>query len=210
MKRVLIFTLAIFLAAIFIPRNSSFETNHLKEHEMYLTDHEFHFLAVYDPSDNCFTRKIYSMIDQEYESFDIYLFVDDPNLSDITTYAKKQGKAHLIHIIEVDDQTPIYTVINETIKTFAPYSVVIQLGKNSLFTDAKILAYLNSIFKQAASPLALYSNFTSLPSFQQNKEAIDYESSSLKVRYAGDIPSTPYFLNTPLYIMHNGDKPQVY
>jgi hypothetical protein len=210
MKRVLLFTLTIFLLAIFIPKNRNRDITNLREHEMYLTDHQFHFFAVSDPSDTCFTRRIYSMIDQEYDGYDIYLFVRTENLSDIKTYAKKKNKAHLLHITEIDEDTPIKILMNETIKGLSPSSVVIQLEKDCLFSDTKTLTYINSIFKEAAHPLSLYSNYTTFPSFQQNKEPIDYESSSLKVRYAGDIPSKKHFINAPLYIKQRADRPQGY
>ncbi|MCH9617300.1 MAG: hypothetical protein SP4CHLAM5_04160 [Chlamydiia bacterium] len=210
MKRVLLFTLAILLMAIFIPKSRQVDSSNLKQHEMYLTDHQFHFFAVNNPTDTCFTRKIYSMIDQEYDGFDIYLFTQDGNLNDITTYAKKKDKEHLLHIIEVDENAPIQIVMNEMIKSFHPNSVVIKLDKNALFADTKVLSYVNSLFKQARTRLALYSNFTTFPSYQLNKEPLDYETSPLKIHYAGDISPKTYFINTPLYITQSGDRQQGY
>ncbi len=210
MKRVLLFTLAILLMAIFIPKSRQVDSSNLKQHEMYLTDHQFHFFAVSNPTDTCFTRKVYSMIDQEYEEFDIYLFTRDENLNSITTYAKKIDKEHLLHIIKVDENAPINVLIEDTMKTFHPNSVVVQLDENAVFADTKVLSYLNTIFKQARTPLAFYSNFTISPSYQINKEPLTYESSSLKVHYAGKAASKSYFIKTPLYITDNGNRQQGY
>lgn len=198
MKRAFLFIFAIFAALILIPKKES--TRNV--HEMYLLDHEFQFMVTYDPSDTCFKRKIYSMIDQEYDGYSIHIIIDEKWLSEIDaiqTYAKKMDKSHLIKVIPRADDKPYSLIKEEIIETFNPNHLVVELGVNCLFADTETLGFFNSVYKQALEPQSLYSNFTSLPSYQENKAEIEYKDSALKVYYAKSAPSSIHFIEMPLY-----------
>ena len=199
MKRAFLLIFAIFAAFILIPKKESIKT----VHEMYLVDHEFQFIVTYDSSDTCFKRKIYSMIDQEYEGYTIHIIIDKkwlPELDSIQTYAKKTDKSHLIKIICRVDDKPYNLIKEEIINTFNPNHVVVELGKDCLFADTETLGLFNSVYKKALEPQSIYSNFTELPSYQKNKADVEYKDSALKVYYAKSISSSTHFIEMPLYL----------
>lgn len=210
MKRALLICLAIFTAIFFIPKKGAQEN--LVEHEMYLTDHEFHFIINFE-EDKTFLQRVYSILDQEYENYHIHIYIDPSNtsvLSRIKTYAKKMSKEHFLTIIEKVDEKPFSILRQEILENISPLNVVIDLSKQCIFSERNTLETINSIFKSTPFPISLYSNFIEAPTYKVNTKNLTYENSLLKVTYTKDLLhasiSKPFYLDKALYIK---EEPEV-
>ncbi|MCH9811661.1 hypothetical protein K0U07_02735 [bacterium] len=206
MKKIVTF-LAAMLCLFFLLPHAKKEVK-LLEHEMYLKDHEFHFLAFHNKEDTKFLQKIYSMIDQEYDFFHIHLSIEKSEVDtihQIQTYAKKKSKEHLITILEKINETPPAYLKENILKSLPPKSVVIELDDYCFFSQQDVLSILNKVLKDSISPICLYSNYTLAPAYTTNKQKIRYTNSLFKAAYAQDLLTSDlpkeYFLEKPLYIL---------
>ncbi|MCH9621160.1 MAG: hypothetical protein S4CHLAM20_05760 [Chlamydiia bacterium] len=148
----------------------------------YHIPREFNFIAIHDKDDPFFNQKIHSMINQDYNNYQIYIVIkkeDQSIAQDLLIYAQKAAKSHLCKVIELDSKVPLLLLINDLIKTFHRDSLTIHLRENCTFLDNNLLNTLNSIYQQDSSAL-VYSNYINYPSFQKNKSKQNFSNSHFK------------------------------
>ena len=203
MKKILIPLLAMLCILALLPLRR--EETKLAEHEMYLKNHEFYFITFYDKNDSTFLERIYTIIDQEYEDFHLYLSITKEEksiIANIQTYAKKRSKEHILNILECADETPMQDIKESIFKKLPPNSVVVELQKGCFFSENTTLLCLNNAFKESLSPICLYSNYTLAPSYTTNKQKVQFANAKLTATYASDLQSknlsSAYFLDEPL------------
>lgn len=177
----LVLTAIIATAALFSWKRP-YEENFAAD-EKYLTDYDFHFLAIYEKNDRYFHQKIQSMLNQNYENYEITIFIDKDYTAEadkVRLNAKKVCKGHLVNFVEMDQDAPITLIVKDATAGLKQDTVLVLLGNNCMFTESSTLKELNSIYKKHPSVQLTYSNFMNFPTFLINKMPLDYRKSSFK------------------------------
>jgi cellulose synthase/poly-beta-1,6-N-acetylglucosamine synthase-like glycosyltransferase len=174
-------------------RSKSF-TSPPPSYESYLKDTDFIFLSHYKESDRTFHQKLESMFQQNYDNYEIYLFIDRDHpleLEKVHISAKKRGKHHLLTIVEIDQETPISLALIDRLKEMKKESVLIFLGENCLFTDTFSLHLLNTFYQKSPSPTLFYANFINFPTFLKNSAPLTYKKCNFKTIYTDALKRVP-------------------
>ena len=195
MKKTFLIIIAALITTAFFLKETYNHSENSYIHEKYLSDYDFNFIAIYKESDRYFHQKLESMINQNYENYEIYVFIDKDHpleVDKLKINAKKTGKAHLLNITEIDQNAPISLVIKDATTQMKKESILVFLEENCMFTEPNTLKELNKIYKESVSPLLIYANFMNFPTFLKNTRSLDYKSSNFKTIY------TDTFRNSPL------------
>ncbi len=207
MKKKFLFIIAALLTTAFFLKEKYIPLENSYAHEKYLSDYDFNFIAIYKETDRYFHQKIESMLNQTYENYEIYVFIDKDHpleVDKLKLNAKKAGKAHLLNIIEIDQNAPISLLIKDATAQMKKGSILVLLEENCMFTDPLTLKELNNIYKKSLSPLLIYANFMNFPTFLKNTRSLDYKSSNFKTIY------TDNFRNSTLDESTTGDIHQAF
>ena len=156
----------------------------------YIQDLTFNFITIFEEKDPLYTQKICSMLDQEYDNYQIQLIIDKENkykLKEIENYAKKENKGPLLNIITKESSTPIPVALKNEINKMNKDTIVVFLEGSLILTRVDILTKLSDIFSRSNHPLYVYTNYTNFPSLQKNAQPLTFMSSSFKAFYANVI-----------------------
>lgn len=176
------------LPAAFLYKFHFFSFSYTPPIDEFLTPKEFNFIVFYEQDDPFCSHKINSMIDQEYENFQVNVILD-PKESEIKKsllfYAQKKGKAHHLSFIEEGSEIARNLILSDLINSFSPESIIIYLDQRCTFIEDALLTRLDALYQKESS-LKVFSGFINYPSYQKEKRKITFHESALKVFKASD------------------------
>ena len=191
MKKFTLFVLILlFASSIIIVRNNTPSSHHKIYDEMYLKDYEFNFILLYDSKDQYFLQKVHSMIDQNYQNYQIHLFINNDEhkiINSIKLYAKKMNKSHIIEYIHFDNEIAINLLLKNHCNQLNPSSILVFQDNYCIALNPSALNSLNDTYKSISSKILIFGNHISFPSLQKNTSASTYANSSLKTIYTSNI-----------------------
>jgi len=205
MKKVLFPTLILFLSIfLFLPK----EAPEPPINEDYFYNKEFNLITIHQKDDPFFTQKIHSMIDQEYDNYQIHIIVNEEEKEDLKplmTYAQKMGKRHLLSIKEKNSSTDHNLIFNDLCAQLSKDSYIISLDNKCTFIENKVITILNKLFHQDSNAY-IFSNFTNYPSYQKNKTKQNYADSHFKACKASNMnretkESNIHYIDESLYLL---------
>lgn len=207
MKKLTLLILPLLALLLFLPKKQDGPPSP-DNIEMY-SNFEFNFLIIYEKNDSTFQQKMQTILDQDYDNFEVYLLIDQSNydvINPILTYAKKHNQAHRLNITHKNEELPTDIAISDTIAQLKDESIVILLDGSCLLHKKDTLSILNSLYKEPKGYRSIYPNFISLPSYKKNANPVDFSKSSFKSLYVKDFleeitnSETSHFIDLPLYM----------